>query len=61
MKIDPLSVGNIKGVVIAGRDSGNDKDHLRRLKSMLSGRIALLTFEDLSGSLAALVEQMRRL
>jgi hypothetical protein len=61
MKIDPSAVGNIRGVVIAGRDAGNDKDHLRRLKGMLSGRIALLTFDDLLASLAALLEQMRRL
>jgi hypothetical protein len=61
MKIDAQLVGNIRGVVIAGRDRGNDKDHLRRLKGMLSGRISLLTFDDLAASLAALVEQMRRL
>jgi hypothetical protein len=61
MKIEPQMVGNVRGVIIAGRDRGNDKDHLRRLKSMLSGRIAFLTFDDLAGSLAALIEQMRRL
>jgi len=60
MKID-APVGSIRGVVIAGRDRGNDKDHLRRLKGMLSGKIAFLTFDDLEASLAALVEQMRRL
>jgi len=61
MKIDAQMVGNIRGVVIAGRDRGNDKDHLRRLKGMLSGRITFLTFDDLAASLAALIEQMRRL
>jgi len=61
MKIDAQMVGNIRGVVIAGRDRKNDKDHLRRLKGMLSGRISFLTFDDLAASLAALVEQMRRL
>ena len=61
MKIDGQMVGNIRGVVIAGRDRGNDKDHLRRLKGMLSGRITFLTFDDLAASLAALIEQMRRL
>jgi hypothetical protein len=61
MKIDAQMVGNIRGVVIAGRDRGNDKDHLRRLKAMLSGRISFLTFDDLEASLAALIEQMRRL
>jgi Domain of unknown function (DUF4263) len=61
MKIEAQMVGNIRGVVIAGRDRGNDKDHLRRLKGMLSGRILFLTFDDLAASLAALVEQMRRL
>ena len=61
MKIDAQMVGNIRGVVIAGRDRGTDKDHLRRLKGMLSGRISFLTFDDLAASLAALIEQMRRL
>ena len=61
MRIDPQMVGNIRGVVIAGRDAGYDKDHLRRLKSVLSGRISFLTFDDLAASLSALVEQMRRL
>ena len=37
-----------------GRDRGNDKDHLRRLKGMLSGRITFLTFDDLAGALLRL-------
>jgi len=61
MNIDARMVGNIRGVVIAGRDRGYDGEDLRRLKGMQRDRISFLTFDDLAASLSALVEQMRGL
>lgn len=60
MKIEPNSVGNIRGVVIAGRDAGYDNAHLRQLKSVFSGRISVLTYDDLLGSLTTLISQIDR-
>ena len=60
-KIAPELVAHIRGVVIAGRDKGYDTAHLRTLKSIFSGRISLLTYDDLTAGLGALVEQIGRL
>jgi hypothetical protein len=54
-------VGKIKGVVIAGRDAGNDAGHLRRLKGADLGRVALFTYDDVIASLAALAQRIRTL
>ncbi|HLY46766.1 MAG TPA: Shedu anti-phage system protein SduA domain-containing protein [Stellaceae bacterium] len=61
MRIEPTTVGNIRGVVIAGRDAGYDTAHLRQLKGVFSGRISILTYDDLLGSLATLIDQIGRL
>jgi hypothetical protein len=58
LKIDMGSVGTIRGVVIAGRDKGYDVSHLRQLKSVFSGNILVLTYDDLLGSLVSLIEQI---
>ncbi len=61
MRLDAMSVGNVRGVVIAGRDLGYDPAHLRQLKAVISGRISLFTYDDLLGSLVALIGQIGRL
>jgi hypothetical protein len=60
LHIEPALVGPIRGVVIAGRDKGYNPDHLRRLKTTLSGQVSLLTYDDLSASLATLAREMHR-
>ncbi len=47
MGVDPDEVGAIRWVVIAGRDRGNDPEHLRNLKRTLPRDIQFLTFDDL--------------
>jgi antiviral defense system Shedu protein SduA len=61
MNIEPSFVGNIRGVVIGGRDTGYDPANLRQLKSVFSGRISVLTYDDLLGSLSTLIDQIDRL
>ncbi len=61
LKIDIGLVGTIRGVVIAGRDKGYDIAHLRQLKSVFSGNILVLTYDDLLGSVGSLIEQIGRL
>jgi hypothetical protein len=51
-------VGKIRGVVIAGRDAGNDAGHLRRLKGADLGRVSLFTYDDICASLAALAQNI---
>lgn len=57
--IDRESVSSVRGVVIAGRDTGYDAGHLRRLKGIDRGRVSFLTYDDLGFSLAALIRKMR--
>lgn len=59
LRIDPSRVGAVKGVVIAGRDSGYDKEHLRKLKGRDFGRIRMLTYDDLLAGLRALSRTFR--
>jgi hypothetical protein len=47
-------VSTLRGVVIAGRDLGNDASHLRGLKSRYRAEIKFLTYDDLAAALAAL-------
>lgn len=61
LKIEMTAVGSIRGVVIAGRDTPYDPAHLRQLKAVYSGSIIILTYDDLLGSLVALIEQISRL
>jgi hypothetical protein len=58
LNISPESVGAVRGLVIAGRDRGNDAAHLRRLKSGDRGRVRFLTYDDLLEGLAALCAHM---
>lgn len=55
------AVGKVRGVVVAGRDAGNDASHLRRLKGLDQGPVAFLTYDDLASGLAALVQRMNAL
>lgn len=51
-------VGKIRGVVIAGRDAGNDAGHLRRLKGADLGRVSLFAYDDILAGLAALAQRI---
>lgn len=58
LKIERELVSSVRGVVIAGRDIGNDAQHLRQLKGADWGRITLLTYDDLLFALDALIQRM---
>jgi Domain of unknown function (DUF4263) len=58
LEIPREMVSKVRGVVIAGRDSGNDASHLRRLKGSDHGRVTLLTYDDLSAGLAVLAHRL---
>lgn len=51
-------VSTVRGVVIAGRDLGNDPNHLRGLKARYRGEIKLLTYDDLAAALAVLAQSL---
>lgn len=61
LKISRDLVGIVRGVVIAGRDRGQDAEHLRRLKADFRTRVSFLTFDDLAHSLGALSRQVSAL
>jgi Shedu protein SduA, C-terminal len=54
-------VTNIKGIVILGRDTGNNKNHLRKLKWTDFGKIAFFTYDDLLNSMVDLVRRINEL
>jgi hypothetical protein len=56
--LDPRSVSSIRGVVIAGRDSGCDAAHLRDLKKRPNDGIHFLTYDDVLGSIDTLIQRM---
>lgn len=58
--IDPelRQVGAVRGVIIAGRDTNYDPDHLRKLKGRDFGRIKFMTYNDLSEAFAALLKAL---
>lgn len=58
LQVPREAVGKVREVVIAGRDAGNDANHLRRLKGSDQGRVTFLTYDDLAAGLAALVQNM---
>ena len=58
MKVEREEVSTIRGVIIAGRDSGYDAHQLRKLKGADWGRITLLTYDDLLFSLDALIRRL---
>jgi hypothetical protein len=49
-------VTTVRGVVIAGRDLGNDPLQLSTLKARYRGEVRLLSYDDLAASLAALAQ-----
>jgi hypothetical protein len=55
------TVSRVRGVVIAGRDAGNDASQLRRLKGSDLGQVALLTYDDVAASLAKLAQTISAL
>jgi hypothetical protein len=59
--IDRNEIGTIRGVVIAGRDSGYDAKDLRKLKGADLGLITFLTYDDLLFALEALIRRVERL
>jgi Domain of unknown function (DUF4263) len=58
LNIPSEMISKVRGVVIAGRDSGNDASYLRRLKGTDHGAITLLTYDDIAESLGALARRM---
>ena len=61
LSIDPSSVSVVRGVVIAGRDKGQDAKHLRSLKGRDRGRVSFRTFDDLLFSVRSLARDMGKL
>jgi hypothetical protein len=47
----PEQVGTVRSVVIAGRDATYPQENLRKLKARDSGRVKLLTYDDVLNSL----------
>jgi hypothetical protein len=56
--VDPKQVGAVNGLVIAGRDAGYDPEDLRKQKGCDFGRVKFLTFDDLFGAFASLLEAL---
>jgi hypothetical protein len=61
LRIPREEVSSVRGVVIAGRDSGYDAEHLRRLKGRERGQVSFLTYDDLGFGLSALIRRMQDL
>lgn len=61
LKIDRDDVSLVRGVIIAGRDSGYDARNLRKLKGADWGRVTFLTYDDLLFSLDALIRRVETL
>lgn len=59
--IDARDVGEIRGVVIAGRDDKYPKEHLLRLKAIDFGEVEFLTYDDLANGVASLAGDIRRI
>jgi hypothetical protein len=61
LNVDRDMVSTVRGVVIAGRDKGQDAAHLKRLKGTDRGRVSFLTFDDLLFSVGALARDIGNL
>lgn len=59
--IDRDKVSKVRGIVIAGRDAGNDASDLRRLKGTDHGQVTILTYNDITAGLATLAHSMSKL
>jgi hypothetical protein len=55
LHLEPDDLSKIKGVVIAGRESGYNKKHFQKLKWSDLGRVELLTYDDILRNLGALI------
>lgn len=58
MRLCPQDVSAVRGVVIMGRDAQCTRTDLRKLKATDFGEVALLTYDDLLGSLRALIRSL---
>ena len=61
LKISREQVSSVRAVVIAGRDSGYDAQHLRKLKGEDRGRVCFLTYDDLCYYLDVLIGRLHAL
>ncbi|MBI4748950.1 MAG: hypothetical protein HY774_10710 [Acidobacteria bacterium] len=59
--LDLKEVGAIQGIVIAGRNSGYNAEHLRRLKANDRGPIKVMTYDDLLIGLGNLIATFEKL
>jgi hypothetical protein len=58
LNVDRDMVSTCRGMVIAGRDRGQDAAHLKRLKGTDRGRVLFLTFDDLLFRVGALAHDI---
>ncbi|HEY6911194.1 MAG TPA: Shedu anti-phage system protein SduA domain-containing protein, partial [Myxococcales bacterium] len=59
MKLAPADVTGVRGVVIAGRNEGYDKEHLQKLKKWDFGRkIEFLTYDDLISGFTSVIRNI---
>ena len=61
LKIERDEVSRVRGVVIAGRDKGNEARNLRKLKGADMGEVMFLTYDDLLFALDALIRRMEKI
>jgi hypothetical protein len=61
LKIERDTVSIVRGIVIAGCDTGYDARDLRKLKGVDWGRVGFLTYDDLLFALDALIRQIERI
>ncbi|HMV29278.1 MAG TPA: hypothetical protein PKE23_07820, partial [Anaerolineales bacterium] len=54
-------VTSVRGVVIIGRDKGNDHEHLRKIKATDFGRKLFMTYDDFIQGLEILIREMKGL
>ena len=52
-------VTRVKGLVIAGRDEGHNAEDLRKFKWQDRGAIECMTYDDLLGTCATLIREMK--
>lgn len=59
--VQPEKVGKVRGVVIAGRNSGHDQKQLRNIKRTDHGRVSFFTYDDILSSIDILIDSMKKL
>ncbi len=60
MRLKDEEVTRVRGLVVIGREADDERENLRRLKAGMSGDVSLLTYDDLSASLAQLIREVGR-